>query len=686
MFNAQDFQEEIAPSTMQRAIESVDASQDEQQIREHTHGKRSKEKKQRRRKGDAEGVGLSSPAGNSDGIEGSDSGRKKHHTVSPNSKVKRSKKERKAELTNELLSSPIKKRKRHSDAALSSSVTELNGSYNGNSQSSATAEGSIAQDTSQPEKKKTKKKRKSEIKTSEDEQPVNKPFHPFKNHDERSNGPSPESGLGRKNEVKVQEGKKKKKLRENLEPSSSVTMTSSPPIHGPAKQTPVPLLPPSGAAFSTVPRMQQDRAKAAMDNDEVLVPETPPTVAKHSPRVFIKTPVPSPSLIANKPTDATPKSSKKEREALIQAEMVPRVKTPLSAPAAAGKREKKLHSKSRSAKPTRFTAVLNDEPKAKPRPRLSRSNSVSSATSSSLSIPELFNRVGMPYSRSGASIDPFVTPESKKVKKRETHEEAELHIFKERFTGLQKSVNFSHEQEYLNQYLDWHDEQDSEYPFPCMGNTTGCTPKKEEILRSGKKENMNVSKLLGHVEGDESALVDADQRSIKAVEFLTMAMRARVPVPIGQLQGTWTLYCPKYSVNHFDRYGYGGRTLTISSIAGFKDKNQYTARLSIPPRTTAFSILTFKVPPHASFRTNTLKTATEGYTIDVVFLGNGFLQLRVDLNLLLKGKPTEMVGGKKVWMEFVGVHEKALEWVVKKDEQEEEYKQLFGKYADTDSD
>jgi hypothetical protein len=93
-----------------------------------------------------------------------------------------------------------------------------------------------------------------------------------------------------------------------------------------------------------------------------------------------------------------------------------------------------------------------------------------------------------------------------------------------------------------------------------------------------------------------------------------------------------------------------------------------------------FSILSFSVPPHASFRTTTVKTSAEGYKMDVVFLGNGYLQLRVDLSLLLSGKPTETKEGKRVVMEFVGVHERAVVWERREDELEVVGRRLFAKY------
>jgi hypothetical protein len=54
--------------------------------------------------------------------------------------------------------------------------------------------------------------------------------------------------------------------------------------------------------------------------------------------------------------------------------------------------------------------------------------------------------------------------------------------------------------------------------------------------------------------------------------------------------------------------------------------------------------------------------------------------------LLLTGKSTEAVGGRKVYMEFVGIHEKAVEWEGGKDDAEEDAKRLFAESDGVDMD
>jgi hypothetical protein len=415
----------------------------------------------------------------------------------------------------------------------------------------------------------------------------------------------------------------------------------------------------------------------------VLVPETPPSKSTTRANLPSKTPIPFPQLGSVRNRASQSKLSKKEQVTVL-----------LSTPTSAGD----VHTPTptipvaangvpRPSVPNALTDVnLMEHTKpstkgAKPKHARRAVSTVTSLpeSSSTRSIIDAFARIGKPYVRSGAEVDPFVSSEGRAGKCGETHEEAPMNVFNEKFNELQKTVNFTEELGYMAVYVKWLVENESNQ-LPCLGNVTGCTAKKEEILRLSKEENLTVLSQL-YTKGDEvEALKAATNRARLADELLMLSLKARVPVPIGRLEGTWTLYCPKYADYHFDRYGYGQRTLTVSSIAGFKHRNTYTARLNIPPRSMSYSILAFSTPPHASFRTSTVRTAAEGYTMDFVFLGNGYLQLRVDLNLLLKGKATGEVEGKKVHMVFIGVHEKAVRWEEERDELEEEAKKLFAKY------
>ncbi|KAF1996022.1 hypothetical protein P154DRAFT_609520 [Amniculicola lignicola CBS 123094] len=408
--------------------------------------------------------------------------------------------------------------------------------------------------------------------------------------------------------------------------------------------------PPVGTPFGVIRGSQQKRVREALRDGQVLVPETPPHSSPSKARVARTKPgIPASKLHALVPKTHVPEPTKDGGKSIPEPTTGNAVQTPASAPATITRRRPQPPV-TVSLTPKNLEHLiqpLSDGPK----PKMKRQSSIISAFST------------MTRTSASTATDSILPPSRHEKKAGEQHKEAQQGPFDETFYSLQKGVNFTQEMVYLNSYLDWHVENDSTDPMPCLGQATGCNTKKEQIVRLGREESISIAALLDkNASGDPYALEDADNCANKAEEFIMMAVRARVPVPVGRLDGIWTLYCPKYAEHHFDRYGYGERTLTISSILGFKAKNSYTARLSIPPRPVEYSVLTFASPPHASLRTTTIKTAHEGYEMDVIFMGNGYLHLRMDLNLLLKGKPTEVVDGKKMWMEFIGVHENALKW------------------------
>ncbi|KAF2793756.1 hypothetical protein K505DRAFT_375111 [Melanomma pulvis-pyrius CBS 109.77] len=482
---------------------------------------------------------------------------------------------------------------------------------------------------------------------------------------------------------------------------TSKSHTLSSPYTSVPRKSHVPFPPPPQSqmsALSALQKKEQQHQEKGHDSELVIIPETPPSAAtKIPPTGRATTAFPKSTfsdalraaILPPKNQSATPILSSSRSDSDIQ--------TPASSPAATPRPQKKSQKSSDRSflSPATLEKMLNIQPRATKPPAKLHSRHTSGDSSietslpssgSSISIPASFDRVGMPYARSGASVDPFTQPEIKKKKHREPHEEAKITVFKQKFQHAQKTVNFSDEQDYLDKHLELSAEKVSASSYPCLGKATGCTSKKEKILQEGKEEGNSVVQFQEVGGNDPDAMVDATQRVLKAEDFLMTAVRARIPVPIGPLAGTWTLFCPKYAEHHFDRYSLGQRTLTIYEVVGSMDPGTFTARLNIPPRSTSFVVGSFAAPPHASFRTTVLKIVPEGYKIEVVFLGNGYLQLRADLNLLLRGKPTEMADGKNVYMEFVGKNEKALEWVEKKNELEEEGKRLFAKYGGVDDD
>jgi hypothetical protein len=305
------------------------------------------------------------------------------------------------------------------------------------------------------------------------------------------------------------------------------------------------------------------------------------------------------------------------------------------------------------------TQPFNAEPKSRSRARaasLAPSTPVSATSNtSSMNIKDAF---------AGARSN-----QPKESPKKVSHEEADFPTFKKAFRASQDCVNFFDELAYLEQHKERRAENEAAGPLPCLKSITGCNAKGEQMLSLAKDIPSDLLKVFGHSEEDQAAFDAAVQAGLEAEKFLHATILANVPVPLRNLPGQYALYCPKYSATHIDKYGNGQRTINIWLPAGSRT-NSYTARLNIPPRSIPYTTLLFTAPPHASFRNTELITAAEGFTMTIAFLGNGYILLRMDLGLLLKGKETEMKGGQNVCMEFVGVKEKdpkgdmALQWPV----------------------
>ena len=469
----------------------------------------------------------------------------------------------------------------------------------------------------------------------------------------------------------IEKKEKKRQRSEGVVPTKDPVRVLLPPIFSSSpRNTPVPL--PSNDFSRAVKAIKADRV--GRRDSRLLVLETPPSQLSKTPVNLPDSPIPF-----NLPRAGKANGRKKSMKMAGLSPPISALKEVHSlAPPALNKNHKlKLKPDGRVSLTTSnlimYTQPLNDE--ARPRP-LSRAMSIAASTTGSTtsggtsqSIKDYFTRAGRSCSVSGLELDPFMISGVKKKVVRETHEEASRKEFTEKYRVVQKAVNFSDELKHLEKSLSWRIDNGALGPLPCLGiKASGCNMKREQVLRLSKEDPSNLLKVLVTTEAGQTALEDAGLRSTEAESFLMMAIAAFVPIPIGRLEGVWKLYCPQYSDVHIDKYGYGQRTLTIFPIAGFKDQHSYTARLSIPPRSMLYSILSFSVPPHASFRTTAIKTSVEGYEMDIIFLGNGYLQLRVDLGLLLSGKPTETREGKRIVMEFVGVHERAVAWKEKKDE------------------
>ncbi|KAL1591437.1 hypothetical protein SLS60_011936 [Paraconiothyrium brasiliense] len=474
-----------------------------------------------------------------------------------------------------------------------------------------------------------------------------------------------------------------KERQANMDLASSPTTPSPIPIRTP-KQTPIP--PPQLSYEPTTKLLGtkiRKNSEEGLQRSKVLVPETPPSKAPK------RTPVPLPPnlMLRNDIVATAHKPAKTYRQTVLVSSPspTPNGDFPVSAPAPLKSSEvvpelPSVPNALTDANLRSFKKPLIEGTKPRPRTKTGTSTATSLRTSSaSMSILEAFARVGKPYVHPAAEKDTFIITSDRLKTLHEDREEVPLDVFTARYREVTNFINFDEEDQYLEEHLDWDAKHNGD-PAPCLHKMTGCSAKKEELLRLSKEEDMEVLGQLDTSGENTAKLEEASNHAQRAEDLLMLATRARIPVPIGCVEGRWTLYCPKYAETHFDRYGYGQRSLTISSIAGFKHKNSFTARMQLPPRTMAFSILAFQTPPHASFRVTTIRTASEGYTMDIVFLGNGFLHLRADLGRLLAGtirKPQEHNHA----MEFIGVHDRATRWWSEnKDEVEEEGRKLSAKY------
>lgn len=584
-----------------------------------------------------------------------------------------------------------KKRKRESEAHADAANTQLlNEAYLANQKlpslvleslrgfSSPATQPQQTPATDQPSKKKTKTKRKSDIggtgandTKSKGKNGADVPIIDLKSTKHAS---VPSDWVNGSDEKSV---KKQKNMQAVVAQKPSPATPSS---VLPVKKTPVPFPQLSQKIFSPTDKIQRKNVGEDYMNANILVPETPPSKAPS------KTYVPVPQNNTNG-TAASGKVSKQKAQA-VDSSPTPAGGFPLlsSAPVVPAKSQvvSKLPSIPNAltdANLRSFKEPLNEESKPRPLTKSGASTTTSVRTSSaSMSIQEAFARVGKPYMRSAVENDPFTLTDAKPKKSSQHREEASLEVFKEKYHEVEKAVDWASEATYLEAHIEWDLAHGSVEPT-CLHKMTGCTHKKEDLIRQSKEQNMPILSQIDTSEADFKKFCNAVSEATRAEDLLMLAIKARIPVPLGRISGRWTLYCPTYTACHYDKYGYGARTLIISSIAGFRS-NSYTARLQLPPRTMSFTLMMFTAPPHASFRGTVIKTASEGYTMEVVFMGNGYLHLRLDLGLMLQGKSSDKTEGGGV-MEFIGVHEKAVVWYGTTDgtdEVEEEGKKMFKKY------
>ena len=275
------------------------------------------------------------------------------------------------------------------------------------------------------------------------------------------------------------------------------------------------------------------------------------------------------------------------------------------------------------------------------------------------------------------NIPPFGGPSAAQIwidTDSEPQQEAGIGEFVAAYTEVLFCVDFANEREFLIEFRNYHEAAVSLGSLPCLGQKgSGCNRYEEASLRRDRERSQgNDDARLGvFTDADHVAVSDAANRSAAAEAFLAHAVIARVPVPLGAVEGQWELFCPQYAADHMDRYGAGERILTLQSVpsplSAVDHRAIYKGQLYLSPRATLYSLDNFAVPPHASFRTTAVQTTVDKYEMDIVFLGNGYLVLRIDMGLMLTGKETRNENGQPVVMEFLGIHEAALVWKAEDD-------------------
>ena len=147
-----------------------------------------------------------------------------------------------------------------------------------------------------------------------------------------------------------------------------------------------------------------------------------------------------------------------------------------------------------------------------------------------------------------------------------------------------------------------------------------------------------------------------------AYNDLVMATKAGESVPIGPVGGgRWDLYCAEYLSHYFyevhlhRRFRAGNADDDIWCSATGHEPGQFRASLNIYPE-GHFEFTPFDLPDHASLEPVMLTGAfDDDHRAEVVFLGDRYIKLKVELNVLLEGKSTPRHLGPPKMVEFSGI-------------------------------
>jgi hypothetical protein len=147
----------------------------------------------------------------------------------------------------------------------------------------------------------------------------------------------------------------------------------------------------------------------------------------------------------------------------------------------------------------------------------------------------------------------------------------------------------------------------------------------------------------------------------EAYSALEAALKTSRTVPIGPIDGgEWDLYSTEYLSHYFDEVHLGKRLRLGKLYDNFGDiipgaicePGQVSAELHIYPE-GHLDIYPFDPPTQASLEPVIVKS-WQNHEVELIFLGNAYLKLRVELDVLMKGKPAQRHNREPKMIEFSG--------------------------------
>jgi hypothetical protein len=320
------------------------------------------------------------------------------------------------------------------------------------------------------------------------------------------------------------------------------------------KSTPVPLPQKSlGALTRSVSESPIKKNKIDLRESEVLVSETPLSQMSRTPAT---TPRVQAIPFSLRPAVTTSKETSKAPGTLESSPEIPLMiytKSPEARKRIVGSQgsvnpltNSQVDSLT-TANLMRFKEPLRDTPKPRPRGRRSvseaPSTSSSSSSTTSRTIRDMLMRPNKPYTRPSNEISPF----NNKKKHIERHEEANLATFSSTFTASRRTVNFTDEAAYLDEYDEWLSDSEAAGTLPCLKQASGCTAKSEQLLQLQRSDDTSAFKVIITNETETENTASDIARVKAASTFLRYSILTRIPIPLGSIEGTFKLYCPKYT-------------------------------------------------------------------------------------------------------------------------------------------